>query len=98
MTIGGTQLSVVQWTTASGGNGHYYELVLPADPSENYSWTQANAAASSMTDNGSQGYLATVTSAAENAFLASQFQSRYRLADPLGSVWLTIAASATGHG
>src|SRR5262249_31929095 len=30
--------SVVQWSTASGGNGHYYELVMPADPSEDYSW------------------------------------------------------------
>ncbi len=87
VTIGAT-LSVVQWTTASGGNGHYYELVLPADPSENYSWTQANAAASSMTDNGSQGYLATVTSAAENAFLASQFQSSL---PPSGSAWIGLA-------
>jgi streptogramin lyase len=67
--------SVVQWSTAAGGNGHYYELVMPTDPSGNYSWTQANAAASEMTHDGSPGYLATVTSAAENAFLGSQFQS-----------------------
>ncbi len=87
VTIGAT-LSVVQWTTASGGNGHYYELVFPADPSENYSWTQANAAASSMTYNGSQGYLATVTSAAENAFLASQFQSSL---PATGSAWIGLA-------
>ena len=67
--------SVVQWSTALGGNGHYYQLVMPTDPSGNYSWTQAEAAAAAMTYDGSPGYLATVTSAAENDFLASQFQS-----------------------
>jgi streptogramin lyase len=67
--------SVFQWSTASGGNGHYFELVLPADPSGNYSWTQADAAAGAMTYDGSPGYLATVTSAAENDFLGSHFQS-----------------------
>jgi hypothetical protein len=44
------------------GNGHWYEAVLA--PSGNISWTDAQAAASKA-----GGYLATITSAAENAFV-----------------------------
>lgn len=49
----------VQWTQASGGNGHYYKTV-----DGNYSWSAANSAATAT-----GGYLATITSAAENAFV-----------------------------
>jgi hypothetical protein len=53
--------SPIQWTVGSGGNGHYYDVVsVPAG----ISWTSANAAASAA-----GGYLATITSAAENAFI-----------------------------
>jgi N-acetylneuraminic acid mutarotase len=45
--------------------GHYYEFV--ATP--NLTWTQARAAAASRTYNGLQGYLATITSAAETDLL-----------------------------
>lgn len=52
---------LVQWPAASGGNGHYYEVVLvPAG----VSWTQAQVAAQTR-----GGYLATTTSAAENTFV-----------------------------
>lgn len=57
----------VQWTTASGGNGHWYEYVsLPGG-----SWEDSLAAAAGSTFNGMQGYLATITSAGENDFLYS---------------------------
>jgi hypothetical protein len=53
--------SPIQWTVGSGGNGHYYDIVsVPAG----ISWTDASIAAF-----GAGGYLATVTSGAENAFI-----------------------------
>ncbi len=52
-----------QWAPESGGNGHYYQpVVAPAG----ISWTAASSAAQAM-----GGYLVTVTSAAENAFVFS---------------------------
>ena len=50
----------VTWSTASGGNGHSYEVfAVPGG----ITWGAAQAAATSK-----GGYLATITSAAENAF------------------------------
>jgi hypothetical protein len=64
------QATPIQWSVASGGNGHYYEYVL-----NQLSWTDANAAANASTyfdgTNTLQGYLATVTSQAENDFLGT---------------------------
>lgn len=56
----------VQWTVGSGGNGHYYELVQSSSGLE---WTAARSAALASTHLGQSGYLATVTSAAEQTFL-----------------------------
>ncbi len=54
----------VQWAAADGGNDHYYEYVTtPVDA------IAAFAAADIATYLGVAGYLATVTSAAEQAFL-----------------------------
>ncbi|MBO2008270.1 cadherin-like domain-containing protein [Hymenobacter negativus] len=50
---------------ASATTGHYYEFVADA----NLCWTAAKAAAAARTYNGLQGYLATITSASENALL-----------------------------
>lgn len=52
----------VFWDPESGGNGHWYELVVV----NNVSWTDANLAAQSR-----GGHLATVQSVAENALLES---------------------------
>ena len=52
----------VQWTEADGGNGHWYQATLARE----ISWPEADQAAS---DQG--GYLATMTSAAENQLLAT---------------------------
>ena len=54
------EASPVEWTVASGGNGHFYELVT----------TPTLYVDAVTTAAGMGGYLATVTSAAENAFLA----------------------------
>ena len=52
----------IQWTAASGGNDHYYEIVTD-NP---LLWNDAKLFAESR-----GGYLATLTSAAENAFVTS---------------------------
>ena len=54
----------VQWTVASGGNDHWYEYV-----DVNTDWDSAAALAAGMTHLGASGYLATITSAAEQLFL-----------------------------
>lgn len=63
----------VQWTTAVGGNGHWYELVSTASIFESVDFATAQSGAASRTHLGQTGYLATVTSAAENAFLRDTF-------------------------
>jgi hypothetical protein len=54
--------SPVQWTTGPGANGHFYEVV----GSPGISWDDAQAAAIAA-----GGYLATITSPEENAFVFS---------------------------
>ncbi len=63
----------VQWA----GNGHWYELVAT---DEDPTWTDVVAAAEAM-----GGYLATSTTAEENAFIASLFP------DPPSGVYLPAA-------
>jgi len=63
----------VQWTVASGGNGHWYELVTTPSIFVGQDFNAALADATSRTHLGQPGYLATVTSAAENAFLRDTF-------------------------
>ena len=56
---------------ANPGNGHFYQFVgAPGD-----TWFQARDAAAASTYLGLKGYLATLTSASENAFVASKVQS-----------------------
>ena len=62
------------------GNGHYYEFV------SNYvSWTAAKAAASGTFFNGSRGYLATITSAEENAWILANILPP---GEPITGVWI----------
>jgi Lectin C-type domain len=56
----------IQWEVAAGGNGHWYAFV--SDPG--VTWTAAEAAAEA-----SGGYLATITSAAENDFVGAIWQA-----------------------
>jgi len=57
----GTPPGKVQWRVEDGGNGHYYEAVY--EPS-GITWAQAKAAAEQA-----GGYLASITSSDENAFV-----------------------------
>ena len=54
-----------QWTVVSGGNGHWYEFI-----DLNVDWNTARALALASNFNSMSGYLATVTSGAENTFSA----------------------------
>lgn len=56
----------VQWSTSSGGNDHYYELITaPLD------WVSARSDATSRQHAGFQGYLTSITSPAEQSFVLS---------------------------
>ena len=63
---------LVEWPVALGGNGHFYEVV-PAPAGIN--WANSNSGAVNR-----GGYLATITSAAENAFV-------FGLAEADATVW-----------
>jgi hypothetical protein len=56
----------IQWNAGAGANGHYYEFIAT-----NVSAQDAFAAAAASTYLGLNGYLATVTSAEENSFVAT---------------------------
>lgn len=62
-----------QWQTTSGGNGNYYTRVaVPTGTT----WSQAKAIAESMTaPNGQKGYLLTLTSSTEQAWVQSNFNT-----------------------
>jgi Lectin C-type domain len=70
----------VQWPSSSGGNDHYYEAFAVPD---GISWPDANAAASS-----SGGYLATITSSAENDFVFALINS--------AAFWKNVGADSRG--
>lgn len=59
-------------TIVFSGNGHFYEFVY----APGVTWTQAKSMAESRTYNGQQGYLVTITSAAENAFAAAKLNGQ----------------------
>lgn len=60
----------VEWTTASGGNGHFYDRIAWSN-----TWAAARADALTQTYNGQNGYLVNFTSAAEQAFFLTVFTS-----------------------
>lgn len=62
----------VQWTVASGGNGHWYER-LTLVTAGGYTWNEAFAHAPTQSWQGQSGYMATVTSQAEQDFLIATF-------------------------
>ncbi|MFN7933007.1 MAG: PEP-CTERM sorting domain-containing protein [Bryobacteraceae bacterium] len=63
----------VQWMVGSGGNGHWYEYVPAISIFSPVSFDTARAAALASTHMGMAGYLATVTSAGEQAFIENSF-------------------------
>jgi len=64
LLAGGASAAPVLWDVSAGGNGHYYEYV-----STGVSWDGALAAADALNYLGLDGYLVTLTSAAESAFV-----------------------------
>lgn len=61
---------VVLWSVEQGGTGHWYELVQKGSP---ITWQNANTEANGLTYGGTQGYLAGISSAAENLWVHSTF-------------------------
>ena len=54
------------WDSLNGGNGHIYEFV-----NKDVRWDDALSMSASKSINGNQGYLVTITNAAEDAFVVS---------------------------
>lgn len=67
----GSEAATASWLVSDGGNGHTYEIVLGS-----VSWATARDNAAASTFNGVNGYLATITSAEEQAFLDALFMPR----------------------
>lgn len=65
--LGTVDAALVQWPTSGGGNGHYYEAISMAT---DINWDEASAYAQQE-----GGYLATITSSAENTFVFSLIDS-----------------------
>ena len=55
----------VQWTIASGGNGHWYELISMPDKT----WVESRGSALALTTMGLNWDLATITSGGEQSFI-----------------------------
>lgn len=75
------QSNTAVWSTGAGGNGHTYEIVLAPG---GITWAAAQAAAESQ-----GGYLATLTSAAENDFVFEALVND-------GSFWTQSPSFSTG--
>ncbi|MFN9744899.1 MAG: PEP-CTERM sorting domain-containing protein [Betaproteobacteria bacterium] len=81
MTVSVAQADPVQWAVSAGGNGHWYEVVVAP---QGVTWDEAAAASTAR-----GGYLATLTSDSENAFV-------FALADR-ADAWQALAGSAFGE-
>jgi hypothetical protein len=62
-----TVINLIQWQETEGGNGHWYAVVPRL-----MSWPEADSVARTIPRRDMQGYLATVTSAAENDFIRNR--------------------------
>ncbi len=68
-----SQAAPIQWTTAAGGNGHWYEYKSAISIFAPVAFSTALADATSSTHQGQTGYLVTITSQAEQDFIMSNF-------------------------
>ena len=80
---------ILEWATDDGGNGHFYELV-----SDSLNWDDARDGAAARTYLGSTGYLVTITSAEENAFLTASFELNHQW---IGAFQFDKLAEPDGH-
>lgn len=89
--IGSAAALPMSWSLGSGGNGHYYEVIISNGP---ISWNSANNAANASSFNGVLGHLATITSLGESNFIkalpgfGSSFVSVQRLVNAFLGPWI----------
>jgi len=76
-------INLVQWPLDEGGNGHWY-AVLP----EAMFWEEATGRVNSIEHDGVRGYLATITSQAENDFIFDHITSGVHTPTILNQFWL----------
>ncbi|MEO1549870.1 MAG: lectin-like protein [Pseudomonadota bacterium] len=67
----------VQWTVASGGNGHWYDVAMTRTLGQDAPTHALNQSFMGMT-----GYLATITSAGENAFVQALVEGQSAVTNP----------------
>ena len=67
LCVCGVAQAAFQWTTGTGANGHYYEVITATE----LTWDDAKAAAEASTTLGLDWTLATITSEEENNFLSN---------------------------
>lgn len=84
---GSASAALVQWSSAVGGNDHWYEVRTVELPATAISWATARDDAWSR-----QGYLATLTSAAENQWVYDTFN----MTSDLSLWWLDPAGNYQG--
>lgn len=87
------QAQLAQWTVASGGNGHWYRHVPAISIFEPVGFDTARTAALASSEQGLSGYLATITSAGEQAFITSAFPFLLGFG-ATGGVWLGASDEA----
>ncbi len=92
-TVSAQTDQLVQWTTASGGNGHWYRYINSGSIFQGFTFEAARTAAEASSYNGLQGYLATVTSADEQTFLNSAFSYLFASAG-VSTAWLGASDAA----
>ena len=66
--VGMAGAAPVQWKSADGENNHWYDVIIGVT-----TWDAANTAAQTLTYNGMQGHLATLTSLEEDTFVSDEF-------------------------
>lgn len=81
------QAAPAQWTTASGGNGHWYDYVPAISIFAGIRFDTAQSAAQASSHLGMAGYLATITSPAEQDFITASFAFLVGFG-ATGSAWL----------
>lgn len=84
---------LVQWTTASGGNGHWYRYINSGNIIQGFAFETARTAAEASTYDGLQGYLATVTSSAEQSFINEAFSYLFAFGG-VSTAWLGASDAA----
>lgn len=87
------QAAPLQWTVESGGNGHWYEFISAPSIFTPIGFDAARTQALASSHLGLQGYLATVTSAEEMAFINGSFSWLIGFGGS-GTAWLGASDAA----